>query len=119
MPPQHQARFVQLHTVDAPAERAAALRALAAKPASASPKHFYDSLGSRLFEAITELPEYYPTRVEASIFEAHAQDMALRTGSGRTLIDLGAGNCAKAARLFPLLEPKRYVAVDISIDFLR
>jgi dimethylhistidine N-methyltransferase len=119
MPPQQQARFIQAHTVDGPAERASALAALAAESASAAPKHFYDRLGSRLFEAITELPEYYPTRVEASIFETHAQDMALRTGIGRTLVDLGAGNCAKAARLFPLLEPKRYVAVDISVDFLR
>ncbi len=119
MPSPHQAHFVQLHSVDTPAERAAALYALAAQPASASPKHFYDRLGSRLFEAITELPEYYPTRIEASIFETHAQDMARHTGIGRTLVDLGAGNCAKAARLFPLLEPRRYVAVDISVDFLR
>lgn len=119
MPAPHQARFIQLQTVDAATERASALSGLAARPASASPKHFYDQLGSHLFEAITELPEYYPTRTEASIFEAHAQDMALRCGTGRTLVDLGAGNCAKAARLFALLEPKRYVAVDISVDFLR
>src|SRR5439155_21787748 len=56
---------------------------------------------------------------EAAIFEAHAADMARHIGSGVTLIDLGAGNCAKAMRLFPLLEPRRYVAIDISVEFLR
>jgi dimethylhistidine N-methyltransferase len=78
----------------------------------------YDALGSRRFDAITELPEYYPTRTEAAIFASHGAAMARRIGAGATLIDLGAGNCAKAIRLFPLLEPSRYVAVDISVDFL-
>ncbi|MGZ5892654.1 MAG: L-histidine N(alpha)-methyltransferase, partial [Caldimonas sp.] len=78
-----------------------------------------DQLGSKLFEAITELPEYYPTRTEAAIFGEHATAMAAAAGSGMALIDLGAGNCAKAVSLFPLLEPKRYVAVDISVEFLR
>ena len=45
--------------------------------------------------------------------------MARCAGTGATLIDLGAGNCAKAMRLFPVLEPSRYVAVDIAVDFLR
>jgi len=79
----------------------------------------YDQRGSALFEEITELPEYYPTRTEAAIFAAHGAEMATTIGPGLALIDLGAGNCAKAARLFPLLEPKRYVAVDISVGFLR
>ena len=84
------------------------------------PKFFYDRLGSHLFEAITELPEYYPTRTEAAIFAApRRRRWRDAVGSGMTLIDLGAGNCAKAASLFPLLEPKRYVAVDISVEFLR
>jgi dimethylhistidine N-methyltransferase len=84
-----------------------------------SPKYLYDALGSRLFEAICELPEYYPTRTEAEIFKAHAQDIAQSVGSGTTLIDLGAGNCAKAASLFSVLQPKQYVPVDISVEFLR
>jgi dimethylhistidine N-methyltransferase len=75
-------------------------------------------MGSKLFEAITELPEYYPTRTEAAIFAAHGADMAACTGPGMTLLDLGAGNCAKAASLFPLLQPKHYVPIDISRDFL-
>lgn len=111
-------RFIQCHVADPAAERAACEAGLLRDPAEAAPKYFYDLLGSHLFEAITELPEYYPTRTEAAIFAAHGAAMAGRIGSGATLVDLGAGNCAKAARLFPLLEPRRYVAVDISVDFL-
>jgi dimethylhistidine N-methyltransferase len=83
-----------------------------------SPKFLYDALGSKLFEAICELPEYYPTRTEAAIFARHGADMARAAGRGTTLIDLGAGNCAKAAALFPLLQPAQYVAIDISADFV-
>ncbi len=111
-------RFIAGHVADSTDERAAARAALLARHASASPKFFYDRLGSHLFEAITELPEYYPTRTEASIFERHAADLARHVGTGITLIDLGAGNCVKATRLIPLLEPRRYVAIDISVDFL-
>src|SRR5450830_1299086 len=74
---------------------------LNAEVASISPKYFYDALGSTLFEAICALPEYYPTRTEALIFDLHADDIAATVGKGVTMIDLGAGNCAKAARLFP------------------
>ena len=111
-------RFIQSHVADDGAELAAAKAALLRTPASASPKFFYDRLGSCLFEAITELPEYYPTRTEAAIFAAHGAAMAREVGVGATLIDLGAGNCLKATRLFPLLEPSQYLAVDISVDFL-
>lgn len=94
------------------------------KPAaSLSPKFFYDALGSKLFEAITLLDEYYPTRTEAIIFESHNADIArsLADSGIKTtcLIDLGAGNCAKAAALIPFLSPSQYVPVDISVDFLR
>lgn len=93
---------------------------LLAGAAATSPKYLYDALGSKLFEAICELPEYYPTRTEAAIFAAHGAAMADSVGGpGSTLIDLGAGNCAKAASLFPLLQPAQYVAVDISYDFLK
>lgn len=91
---------------------------LMAKVASVSPKYFYDPLGSRLFEAITALPEYYPTRIERAIFSRHAAAIATAAGSGRTLIDLGAGNCEKAASLFATLRPAHYVAIDISAAFL-
>lgn len=119
MTPLRTPRFIQHHVSDVAADRRAIEAGLLRQPAHAAPKYFYDSLGSHLFEAITELPEYYPTRTEASIFAAHGAAMAERIGVGSTLIDLGAGNCAKAVRLFPLLEPRRYVAVDISVDFLQ
>ena len=83
-----------------------------------SPKFLYDQLGSRLFAAITELDAYYPTRTEAAIFAARAGEIAAAAGTGCTLVDLGAGDCAKAASLFPALRPARYVAVDIAVDFL-
>jgi dimethylhistidine N-methyltransferase len=92
---------------------------LLAGAAHVSPKYFYDALGSVLFEAICELPEYYPTRVEADIFHRHLSEMAHVIGTGATLIDLGAGNCAKAARLFPQLHPQQYVPIDISVDHLQ
>ncbi|MEC4721175.1 L-histidine N(alpha)-methyltransferase [Noviherbaspirillum sp. CPCC 100848] len=99
--------------------RAELVAGLLAPQPSTSPKFLYDALGSKLFEAICELPEYYPTRTEAAIFDAHLYDMARAIGRGSTLIDLGAGNCAKAARMFPSLQPLQYVPVDISVEFLR
>jgi dimethylhistidine N-methyltransferase len=85
-----------------------------------SPKYFYDALGSRLFCAITELDEYYPTRTEAAIVESALSRIAESWGRpGCTLIDLGAGDCEKASRLFEALRPAQYVAIDISAEFLR
>ena len=112
-------RFVQIHREDDAALRAELVRGLMLPAAEVAPKFLYDALGSRLFEAITELPEYYPTRTEAAIFQADGPAMAQAIGAGATLIDLGAGNCAKAAKLLTLLDARRYVAVDISVDFLR
>ena len=116
-------RFIQLHQADDRALAREATAGLLARPAQASPKFFYDALGSRLFDAITEVAEYYPTRTEAAIFEAQGAAITAAvlaaTGAQPVLVDLGAGNCAKAARLFGALAPRRYVAVDISVDFLR
>ena len=111
--------FIQLYHPDHASVRAELLLGLSHPAAHTSPKYLYDVLGSRLFEAITELPEYYPTRTEAAIFATHGAAMASHVPPGATLIDLGAGNCAKAARLFQRLAPRCYVAVDISVDFLR
>ena len=111
--------FVQLHFDDQTAVRAELTQGLLATNAVTSPKYLYDVLGSRLFEAITELPEYYPTRTEAAIFAQCLPAMAAAIGTGHTLIDLGAGSCAKAANLFAALQPAQYVAVDISVDFLK
>jgi L-histidine Nalpha-methyltransferase len=112
-------RFIQLHHADQGAVRQELLAGLAHAQARTSPKYLYDALGSRLFEAITEVPEYYPTRTEAAIFAEAGGEIAAAIPRDGTLIDLGAGNCGKAARLFGLIEPLRYVAVDISVDFLR
>jgi dimethylhistidine N-methyltransferase len=113
-------RFLQQHHDDAPALRAELHAGLVAPAARIAPKHFYDLLGSRLFEAITALPEYYPTRTEAAIFAAHAEAMATHAATrGRPLVDLGAGNGEKAASLFAAFRPSAYVAVDISVEFLR
>ncbi|MBP6094810.1 MAG: L-histidine N(alpha)-methyltransferase [Methyloversatilis sp.] len=116
-------RFIQLQPLDDTLRLDDVLADLKQPEASVSPKYFYDVLGSRLFEAITALEEYYPTRTEAAIFGAHASDMAqrfrARAGTGFDLIDLGAGSCAKAASLFDAFGPRRYIAIDISADFLR
>ncbi|WER44992.1 L-histidine N(alpha)-methyltransferase [Cupriavidus sp. WKF15] len=117
IPPQPE--FIQQYHEDSGALRGQILAGLRQSEASISPKFFYDVLGSRLFEAITDLPEYYPTRTEASIFASAAPAIAARAGSGCVLIDLGAGNCEKAARLFGSLRPAQYVALDISVEFLR
>lgn len=112
-------RFLQLHHEDAEAVRQELVAGLLAQPARVAPKFLYDALGSRLFDAITELPEYYLTRVERSIFEAHRFDIAAAFGSGLTLVDLGAGDGAKAAGWLAALQPRAYVAVDISVAYLR
>lgn len=111
--------FEQHFAADAAAVRHELLQGLAQSPARVAPKFFYDRLGACLFEAITALDEYYLTRTEAAIFAAHADAMAEACGVGRPLVDLGAGNCAKAAALFATLQPSQYVAVDISVDYLR
>lgn len=86
--------------------------------AQISPKYFYDPLGSKLFEAICQLDEYYLTRCEAGIFAGNQAEIAEVAGRRVTLIDLGAGNCAKAAKLFRTLRPQQYVPIDISAEFL-
>jgi L-histidine Nalpha-methyltransferase len=118
-PPPHEPRFLQLHHSDAQVVKRELLEGLLAPRARIAPKFLYDALGSRLFEAITELDEYYPTRTEAAIFEQHAVAMAACIGPVGSLVDLGAGNCTKAMRLLPVLQPQAYVAVDISVDFLQ
>ena len=118
-PPQ----FIQIHQPDSARLAEEAVQGLMATAAQLSPKFLYDALGSRLFDAITELDEYYPTRTEAALFVRHEAAIAAAVhaaaGPAATLVDLGAGNCAKAARLFDSLRPAAYVAVDISVDFLQ
>ncbi len=112
-------RLLQIAHDDPAAIRAELLAGLLAPTATIAPKYLYDALGSRLFAAITELPEYYPTRTEAAIFDREMRPMAEALGPLATLVDLGAGNCEKAARLFAAFQVRRYVAVDISVSYLR
>jgi len=116
--------FVSAGTAGPASDPAAEIAAGLAMPlATLSPKFLYDQLGSALFTAITELPEYYPTRTERAIFDTHGAAIAdalhARLPPGFAMVDLGAGDGAKASRLFGTLQPGRYVAVDISDDYLR
>jgi L-histidine N-alpha-methyltransferase len=87
-------------------------------PKQLSPKWFYDERGSELFEQITELPEYYPTRAERSILEAHAADVLRATGAD-TMVELGSGASAKTLLLLDAAPLRRFVAFDVCEPFLR
>ncbi|HMO75165.1 MAG TPA: L-histidine N(alpha)-methyltransferase [Sphingopyxis sp.] len=80
---------------------------------------FYDATGSALFEDITALPEYYPTRSETDLLKRHAADMAAAIGPGRAVVELGSGSSMKTPLLLDAIRPAAYVPVDISGDFLR
>jgi dimethylhistidine N-methyltransferase len=112
-------QFIQLYQHNATAVAQELLQGLSAPQAYTSPKYLYDALGSRLFEAITELPEYDLTRTEAMLIRLHSADMAQHLPAGACWVDLGAGNCEKAGRLLGPMQAARYVAVDISVDFVR
>ncbi len=82
-------------------------------------KYFYDERGSQLFELICELPEYYPTRCELAILEAHAGAMADCLGPGLVLVEYGSGSSRKTRLLLDrLARPRAYVPVDISREHL-
>ncbi len=80
---------------------------------------FYDETGSALFEDITQLPEYYPTRAEAEILERHGADFAVAIGPGRAVVEFGSGSSTKTPLLLRAIEPAAYVPIDISGEFLR
>lgn len=86
-----------------------------------SPKFFYDHRGSELFEEITRLPEYYPTRTERGILQAWMPSLIARLGS-RTLIELGAGSAEKSRVILDAMRAagtaERYVPIDVSATFL-
>ena len=95
------------------------LEGLAATPKRLPAKYFYDEAGSRLFERITELPEYYPTRTELRILESSAESIAGLADPGAALIEFGSGSTAKARLLLRHMASVRaYVPVDISAEFV-
>jgi L-histidine Nalpha-methyltransferase len=102
--------------------RADALVGLQGSEKSIPPVWFYDERGSRLFEVITQLPEYYPTRAERALLEEHAASIA-ELSKADTLVELGAGACDKTRVLLAALQETgllaRYVPFDVSDEFLR
>jgi dimethylhistidine N-methyltransferase len=90
------------------------LAGLMRTPKSISSKYLYDPQGSRLFELITQLPEYYLTRTEMTILRENAPDIARQVGAGRLLIEFGSGSSAKTRLLLEPMRPAGYVPVDIS-----
>lgn len=80
---------------------------------------FYDRRGSELFEEITKLPEYYPTRTETALLERYSGEIAAQVGPGKAVIEFGSGSSAKTPTLLRAIQPSSYVPVDISGDFLR
>jgi len=95
------------------------LRGLRRTPKAIPPKFFYDARGSRLFDAITRLPEYYPTRTEIAILQQYGSEIGRLAGSGCTLIELGSGSSTKVRLLLDVLRPAAYVPVDISRQHLK
>jgi dimethylhistidine N-methyltransferase len=91
---------------------------LSQHPKRLSPKYFYDATGSELFEAITRLPEYYPTRTELKILRDHGGEIAAIIPKGAALVEFGAGATTKVRLLLEKCAFGAYVPVDISGDFL-
>jgi dimethylhistidine N-methyltransferase len=94
-------------------------RALSSRPRSISPKYFYDAQGSRLFDRICDLPEYYPTRTELQILRTNAAQIAQQMGPRAEIVEFGAGSCVKVGLLLDAMEhPARYLPIDISGEHL-
>lgn len=102
-----------------PAFRADVLNGLAARPRAIPARWFYDRRGSELFEEITQLPEYYPTRTETALLERVCPEVARATGTGGAVIEFGSGSSVKTPVLLRAVRPAAYVPIDISGDFLR
>ncbi len=106
-------------TLADPAFRADVLNGFASRPRAIPARWFYDRRGSELFEAITELPEYYPTRTETEILRGACAEVAALAGKGRAVVEFGSGSSTKTPILLRSVEPAAYVPIDISGDFLR
>jgi L-histidine N-alpha-methyltransferase len=96
---------------------------LTADPKELAPKYFYDERGSQLFERITELPEYYPTRAERTILAARSDEILAAAGEPTTLVELGSGSASKTRHLLDAMRERgrlrTYVPVDISEEITR
>lgn len=102
-----------------PAFRADVLAGLAAPVPAVPARWLYDRRGSELFEEITRLPEYYPTRTETTLLERKSGEIAAMLGTGEAMVEFGSGSSAKTPILLRAIRPAAYVPIDISGDFLR
>jgi dimethylhistidine N-methyltransferase len=117
----HTAALSKAHRLDEPTSAFAreAIDDLSQRPKRLSPKYFYDATGSELFEQITVLPEYYPTRTELGILRDRAGEIAAIIPKGAALVEFGAGATTKVRLLLNQCGFGAYVPVDISGDFLK
>lgn len=99
--------------------RADVLEGLAQDPKAVPARWLYDEAGSALFEEITRLPEYYPTRAEAEILAGRCEEFRRLIPPGRAVVEFGSGSSVKTPLLLGCIEPAAYVPLDISGDFLR
>jgi L-histidine N-alpha-methyltransferase len=102
-----------------PAFRADVLTGLTARPRAIPARWFYDRRGSELFEEITALPEYYPTRTETALLEAVSPELGALAARGAAVVEFGSGSSMKTPTLLRAIDPAAYVPIDISGDFLR
>lgn len=91
---------------------------LMAEKKTINPKYFYDHKGSQLFEKITQLDEYYPTRTEISILKKYANEISSCMDERAIIVEPGAGSCEKVQYLLEQVKPAAYVPQDVSRDFL-
>ncbi len=99
--------------------RADVLQGLQSEPRAIPARWLYDHAGSGLFEDITDLPEYYPTRTERALLEMHCREVAEIAGTGHAVVEFGSGSSVKTPILLRAVKPQVYVPIDISGDFLR
>jgi dimethylhistidine N-methyltransferase len=99
--------------------RADVLNGLAARPRAIPARWFYDRRGSELFEAITDLPEYYPTRTETALLERISPELGTLAADNAAVVEFGSGSSTKTPTLLRAINPSAYVPIDISGDFLR
>lgn len=102
-----------------PAFRDDVLTGLSARPRTIPARWFYDEAGSLLFEDITRLPEYYPTRTETALLRRYGAEIAAIIGHGRAAVEFGSGSSTKTPLLLNAIDPAAYVPIDISGEFLR
>ncbi|RDC59605.1 L-histidine N(alpha)-methyltransferase [Alteripontixanthobacter maritimus] len=99
--------------------RADVLAGLAQSQKAIPARWLYDDAGSQLFEDITQVAEYYPTRAETEILDARGQEFAAAVGTGRAVVEFGSGSSVKTPLLLTAIDPGAYVPLDIAGDFLR